>query len=50
MSREKARGEEEDGEDDFHRERQEHGSQSASEIFSFNKRGYSKAINRFALK
>jgi hypothetical protein len=33
LSREKARGEEEDGEDEFHRERQEHGGQSASEIF-----------------
>ena len=50
MSGEKAGGEEEDGEDEFHRERQEHGGQSASEIFAFNKRGYSKAINSVVLK
>jgi hypothetical protein len=31
LSREKARGEEKDGEDEFHRQRQEHGGQSASE-------------------
>ena len=50
MCREKAGGEQEDGEDEFHRERQEHGGQSASEIFPFNKRGYSKAINSVVLK
>jgi len=50
LSREKAGGEQEDGEDEFHRERQEHGGQSASEIFAFNKRGYSKAINSVTLK
>ena len=50
MSGEKAGGEEEDGEDEFHRERQEYGSQSASEIFAFNKRDHSKVINRVVLK
>jgi len=32
LCREKAGGEQKYGEDEFHRERQEHGSQSASEI------------------
>ena len=32
LSRKKVGGEEDDGEDEFHRERQEHGGQSASEI------------------
>ena len=50
MCKEKAGGEQECGEDEFHRERQEHGGQSASEIFAFNKRGYSKAINSVTLK
>jgi hypothetical protein len=31
LCREKAGGEQEDGEDEFHRQRQEHGGQSASE-------------------
>jgi len=50
LSGEKAGGEEEYGEDEFHRERQEHRGQSASEIFVFNKRVYSKVNNSVVLK